>query len=251
MTELHCHILPGMDDGAKDVEMAIALLRKEKADGVTNIMFTSHFNYERISVEDYLEKRQRAFEKLLEALGEEANDFQFKLGAEVYFSPGLCDIEANKLCLGDTDYMLLEFPTTHRPHFIRETLYNLQNQGITPLIAHVERYSYAMDDFKLLYDWISAGAYAQINASSLLKNPKDAKMLLKLIQWGLVHVIATDTHSMDKRSPKMERAFRYIEEKLGKETAKQLRQNADEIFENIELDVREPHMPKKFLGVWR
>ena len=251
MTDLHCHILPGMDDGAKDIEVARQLLEKEKADGVTNIMFTSHFNYERTTVEEYLEKRQRAYETLLEGLGETAKDFHFKLGAEVFFSPGLCELEADKLCLGDTDYMLLEFPTTHKPHFIRETLYNLQSQGIVPLIAHVERYSYAMEDFKLLYDWVNAGAYAQINASSLLKNNKEAKLLLKLIDWELVHVIATVTHSMDKRSPKMARAFAHVEEKLGKKTVEQLKKNADEIFRNEELDVVEPHMPRKWLGVWR
>ncbi len=251
MTELHCHILPGMDDGAKDIETALQMLRKEKEDGVTNIMFTSHFNYERTTVEEYLERRQKAYDTLLKALGEEVKDFRFQLGAEVFFSPGLCELEAEKLCLGDTDYMLLEFPTTHRPHFIKETLYNLQSQGIVPLIAHVERYGYVMDDFKLLYDWVNAGAYAQINAGSLLKNNKEAKLLLKLIQWGLVHVIATDTHSMEKRSPKMARAFALVEDKLGSKTAAQIRKNADEIFRNEELDVIEPHMPRKILGLWR
>lgn len=251
MTDLHCHILPGMDDGAKDMDTALQLLRREKEDGVTNIMFTSHFNYERTTVEEYIQKRQKAYEKLIAALGEEAKEFHFKLGAEVFFSPGLCELDAEKLCLGDTDYMLLEFPTTHKPHFIKETLYNLQSQGITPLIAHVERYGYVMEDFKLLYDWVNAGAYAQINASSLLKNNKEAKLLLKLIGWDLVHVIATDTHSMDKRSPKMARAMELVEEKLGKKAAEQLRKNADEIFQNEELDVMEPHMPRKWMGVWR
>lgn len=251
MTDLHCHILPGMDDGAKDMDTALQLLRREKEDGVTNIMFTSHFNYERTTVEEYIQKRQKAYEKLIEVLGEEAKDFHFKLGAEVFFSPGLCELDAEMLCLGDTDYMLLEFPTTHKPHFIRETLYNLQSRGITPLIAHVERYGYVMEDFKLLYDWVNAGAYTQINASSLLKNNKEAKLLLKLIGWDLVHVIATDTHSMDKRSPKMARAMELVEEKLGKRATEQLKKNADEIFENKELDVVEPHMPRKWMGVWR
>jgi len=251
LTDLHCHILPGMDDGAKDIETSIQMLHKEKEDGVANIMFTSHFNYERTTVKEFLTKREKAFKTVCDALGEGEKDFTFKLGAEVFFSPGLCELEADKLCMGDTDYMLLEFPTSHKPHFIKETLYNLQAQGITPVIAHVERYGYVMEDLHILYDWISAGAYAQINAGSLLKNSKDAKLLLKLINWDLVHVIGTDAHSMDKRAPKMAKVFGFVEEKLGKKTADALRKNADDIFHNLELDVPEPHMPRKFLGVWR
>ena len=57
------------------------------------------------------------------------------LGAEVFFSPGLCELDTRALCMGDTAYLLLEFPTTHKPHFIRQTLYNLQQQGIVPLIC--------------------------------------------------------------------------------------------------------------------
>ena len=89
--------------------------------------------------------------------------FDFKLGAEVFFSPGLCELDTRALCMGDTAYLLLEFPTTHKPHFIRQTLYNLQQQGIVPLIAHIERYPYVLEDPTLLYDWVAAGAYAQIN----------------------------------------------------------------------------------------
>ena len=251
MTDLHCHILPGMDDGARDIETSVQLLHKEKEDGVVNIMFTSHFNYERTNVEYFQKKRENAFTELCDALGKEADDFQFKLGAEVFFSPGLCELEADKLCLGDTDYMLLEFPTSHKPHFIKETLYNLQSQGIIPLIAHVERYPYVIKDLSILHDWVAAGAYAQINAGSLLRNDKDAKLLLKMIEWNLVHVIATDTHSMDKRAPKMARAMALVEEKLGRETAERLKRNAGDVFENREIEAEEPRRPRKFLGKWR
>ena len=140
MTDLHCHILPGMDDGAKDTAVSLELLRREYEDGVRNIAFTSHFNSERTTVEAFTEKRQTAFEQLTAALEGQPMQFDFKLGAEVFFSPGLCELDTRALCMGDTAYLLLEFPTTHKPHFIRQTLYNLQQQGIVPLIAHIERY---------------------------------------------------------------------------------------------------------------
>ena len=140
MTDLHCHILPGIDDGAKDTAVSLELLRREYEDGVRNIAFTSHFNSERTTVEAFTAKRQAAFEQLTAALEGQPMQFDFKLGAEVFFSPGLCELDTRALCMGDTAYLLLEFPTTHKPHFIRQTLYQLQQQGIVPLIAHIERY---------------------------------------------------------------------------------------------------------------
>ena len=174
MTDLHCHILPGMDDGAKDTAVSLELLHREYEDGVRNIAFTSHFNSERTTVDAFTAKRQAAFEQLTAALEGQPMQFDFKLGAEVFFSPGLCELDTRALCMGDTAYLLLEFPTTHKPHFIRQTLYNLQQQGIVPLIAHIERYPYVLEDPTLLYDWVAAGAYAQINAGALLE-PKLCK----------------------------------------------------------------------------
>ena len=215
MTDLHCHILPGMDDGAKDTAVSLELLRREYEDGVRNIAFTSHFNSERTTVDAFTAKRQAAFEQLTAALEGQPMQFDFKLGAEVFFSPGLCELDTRALCMGDTAYLLLEFPTTHKPHFIRQTLYNLQQQGIVPLIAHIERYPYVLEDPTLLYDWVAAGAYAQINAGALLE-PKLCKKLCKFIQWGLVHVISTDTHSPDKRPPRMAQGVQQLEKLLGK-----------------------------------
>ena len=126
MTDLHCHILPGMDDGAKDTAVSLELLHREYEDGVRNIAFTSHFNSERTTVDAFTAKRQAAFEQLTAALEGQPMQFDFKLGAEVFFSPGLCELDTRALCMGDTAYLLLEFPTTHKPHFIRQTLYNLQ-----------------------------------------------------------------------------------------------------------------------------
>lgn len=153
MTDLHCHILPNIDDGAKDVSISLRLLEKEYADGVRNIAFTSHFNSEWTTPDAFLQKRAAAYETLTAALptGPEAMQFRFKLGCEVYFSPKLCELDAKALCIGDTSYMLVEFPTTHKPHFIRQTFALLQEQGVLPLIAHIERYPYVLEDPTLLY----------------------------------------------------------------------------------------------------
>ena len=118
-----------------------------------------------------------------------------------------------------------------------------------PLIAHIERYPYVLEDPTLLYDWVAAGAYAQINAGALLE-PNLCKKLCKFIQWGLVHVISTDTHSPDKRPPRMAQGVQQLEKLLGKETAARIVRNGDELFHDQELDAATLHQPKKFLGMW-
>ena len=102
----------------------------------------------------------------------------------------------------------------------------------------------------LLYNWVATGAYVQINAGALLDSPKLRRTLCKFISWQLVHVISTDTHSLDKRPPRMAEAAAVLEKELGRETASKLLQNGDALFDDEELDVFTPHRPKKFLNFW-
>lgn len=248
MTDLHCHILPGMDDGAKDAAESVELLRREHADGVRNIVLTSHFNCKYESVVSFLNRRQQAFEQLQEALGGADMGLQLKLGAEVYFSPELCDMDAESLCMEGTSYLLVEFPLTHRPHFICQTFRNLNNRGIYPIIAHVERYPFLMEDPAFLYELVASGAYAQVNTETLLKAGQ-VRQILQLMKWDLVHVIATDAHSLTKRPPQLEAALKVVENKLGVNMVRQICSNAVELFHDREPDIN-PHRPGQFLGRW-
>lgn len=248
MTDLHCHILPGMDDGAKDVEASLTLLKKEYEDGVRQIALTSHFNSHRISVEEFLAKRDASYGELKEAISHTTMDFVLKLGTEVFFSPQLCELDVSSLCMEGTPFMLIEFPVTHRPHFIRETFSALEQEGIYPIIAHVERYPYIMDHPQLLYELVAAGAYAQINAGALLRRGQ-TKQLCNFLKWELVHVISTDTHSMDKRPPQMAAAMKVIEGALGEGVAERIRCNGADLFWGKEPDIA-PRCPRKFLGRW-
>lgn len=247
MTDLHCHILPNIDDGAKNPEISLELLRCEQRDGVNQIALTSHFIPDKISISEYLQRRQRSFELLKQALASTTMQFQFKLGAEVYFSPDLADLDLRHLCLEGTDYLLIELSTRHRPYFLYETLQSIQAQGIIPLIAHIERYPYIMDDLTALYNLVDMGMYIQSNAGAVIQNPKQ---ILKLIRWNLVHVLSTDAHSIDKRPPNMAQAMQIIRKELGDEIAENLIVNGNDIFIGREPAYTEPHRPKKLLNHW-
>ena len=249
MTDLHCHILPGIDDGAGTCEDSLALLRMEARDGVQNIALTSHFKSDRTTVEEFLRNRSDAFDRLQEALAGQDLAFNFKLGSEVYYSPDLCEMDVEKLRMGGTAYMLVEFSTRHRPRFVEEAFRDFQNRGIIPIIAHVERYPYVLEDPSMLYQWVSAGAYAQVNAPTLLKKDKIARQMMKFIRWELVHVLSTDTHSVEQRPPLLRKAMDYVSQKMGEEMVARLEHNGDELFCDQELDSI-PHEPKKVLGLW-
>ena len=253
MTDLHCHILPQMDDGARDVETSIELLNVEKKQGVDKLIFTSHFNCNDESVDSYVTRRADAVREFISVCPPELiSCFKFKLGAEVYFSPELQNMDLAPLCFTDTGYLLLELPFTvsWRPQFLNETLYEISCSGITPIIAHVERYPYILDDLTQIYGWVEAGYLVQTNAATLMRGDKMSALMMKLIKWDLVQLVATDAHSLNRRPPNLEVALAAVSSKLGDATRSRLIKNGELVFNNYEIDV-DPYCPRKVLGTWK
>lgn len=245
MTDLHTHILPGMDDGPKDLSSAKALLEQERLQGVHNIALTSHFHCEMESVDGYLTRREAAFSELLKIV---PKDMTLKRGCEVFFTPELLSADPERLCLERTKYLLLELPILQKPAFVHEVLMGLSVRGITPVIAHAERYQYVRNDPTLLADWIDLGALIQVNAGSL--TGQGSGFVLKLIKWGLVHILASDAHSASHRPANLERGLEILQRKLGAEQAQLLEQNASAIFAGQSVPAPQTHRPKKVLGFW-
>lgn len=252
MTDLHCHMLPGMDDGAREETAAAEMVCKAYEQGVRRIALTSHFSAD-VPLEDYLTARADAFERLKYALRGHPpmEDLTFKLGAEVMYSPALAMIPAERLCLEGTDLLLLEFRSGELPYRVEDTLFSLQSKGIVPLLAHVERYSFAMDDPRWLYRWAAAGGYAQINAESLLRGGRSAALLDKLVQWDLVHVVSSDAHSCHRRPPNLAEGLRAVEKQLGREAAERLEENARLLFSGELPELCRLYEPKRIWGKWR
>ena len=214
LVDLHCHILPGIDDGARDLDMSMALIRKELQDGAAGIVFTPHFHYERITVEKFVEQRKAAFRQVSAAVRAEGLPLAAKLGAEVFYSTALPSLDLRKLAFADTNYILIEFPTTMQPPGIDETLYAIRAQGYTPILAHVERYPFVTEDPTLLYNWVSDGCLAQINATGLIRDGHTARWLHKLIEWNLVHLLSSDCHHPAKRPPNLKDGFDHLPPKV-------------------------------------
>lgn len=257
MTDLHCHILPGMDDGAKDIEASLGLLLMEKENGVDRIVFTPHYLCEKEGIASFLKRRDTSFNLLAEAW-EKAGDkekLSFSLGAEVKYSPALTEQgvkggSLRDLCFTGTSYMLLELPLTQKPAFLKEVVYDLQTEGITPVIAHVERCPYLLDDLTELNELAEMGLVIQTNANTVSAGDKVSAQMLKLIKWELVHVVSTDAHSLHRRPARLKAAYDVIANKLGEDILKKVSENGDRVFFGEDIITDSLHEPKKLLGRW-
>lgn len=251
MVDLHCHILPGIDDGAKSVEESIALINAEKRQRVKAVMFTPHFNFERTDIQSFCKARDRSIEILTSSQEFIDSEMSVKTGAEVYFSVRLNDEDLDPLCFSGTNYILIELPVTARPYGLTHTLRALLNKGYIPILAHVERYPYFAEDPTVLYDLVMQGCLAQTNAGAVLKNTEKSSIAMKYIKWELVQVISSDCHNMQKRPPNLKQAFAVIENKLGSQYTQWLVKNSIDIFNGRYVDLPVVKKPKKFFGVWR
>lgn len=224
MWDIHCHILPGVDDGAKDMEMAKALLRKEMEDGVQNIILTPHY-------------RRRMFEPEMsliystyEQLKQETRDWDIHLylGCEYHANMDMAeDLNAGKRpTLGGSRYVLCEFSNGDLASYITERTYQLLANGYIPVLAHIERYKALTKDFSLIDDLVERGCRMQVNAGSILGEDGffTRRFCKKLIDYDLLHFIGSDAHNLTDRTPRIGECAAYLEKKYGEEYAQQILQ---------------------------
>lgn len=247
MIDLHCHILPAIDDGAKNKEISLKMLAEQKRQGVKAITFTPHFNFNRIDVDRFVEVRQRSYESLMSDPQVSEMGIKFKLGCEVYFSTKLNETDLDPLCFEDSNYILIEFPTDQRPYGLKHTIVDILNRGYQPILAHVERYPYFTEDPEQLYNLIEKGCVAQINAGAVLQSDKAA---LRYIKWGMAQLICTDSHNVKNREPNLKEALRFVKKKYSEEYVDWFEKNARDVFKGRYVDEPMLKKPKKILGFW-
>lgn len=213
--DFHSHILPGIDDGAANIEMSLKLLNMLKADGVDVVVATPHLYLHRETAEEFIEKRRISAENLKEAVS--GKDLpEIVLGAEVYFSPALSEMPSDilkKLCVENTDYLLLELPYQNFSSSFLNLLSDFINySSCKTILAHIERYPEFFSGSDL-NELLSNGVLAQFNCDSLEKS-SDRRKTLKLIKNGFIQIMGTDAHHAEKRPPLFGDAEKIIRKKL-------------------------------------
>ena len=218
MVDIHCHIIPEVDDGARSWDVATEMCRVAAEDGIDHIVATPHANdeykYDRAAHEERLSR-------LREAAG---GSIQLSLGCDFHFSyDNIQDLHHHpeRYCIGNTRYLLVEFSDFSLPPNTDQTLRRIMSAGITPIITHPERNQILQRQPKLVLQWVGLGALVQVTANSLTGRwgptaKSNAELLAKR---GALHVLASDAHGVESRPPILSEARDAMEQLVGAKAA--------------------------------
>lgn len=206
IVDIHCHIIPGVDDGAKSYEQAYHMLDIAYEQGISDIIATPHHMPEGKNASPEVIRARVA--KLQEYADSQQYEMNIYTGNEIYFHGEAADLlEEGKICtLAATNYVLVEFSPMDDARYIRNSLAELQNMGYNPIIAHVERYmSLIQVPFERIEELRDMGILIQVNAGSITGffGKQSKAVAEKLLKKELVDFIGTDAHSDGGRAPKI------------------------------------------------
>lgn len=198
--DMHCHIIPGVDDGSESMEMSLEMIRMEIEQGVTDIMLTPHYFVDRTDIAVIMKR----YEELKKEVEKKELPVQLYLGGELFNSVDLVKNLKEKKAptLAGTSYILIEFMPSEPYHQIINSIKKLLYAGYIPIIAHVERYQDILNHIERVEELVNIGAFIQVNTNSFLKKNINS-FLFKLMDYDLIHMIGTDSHSPEWRAPQM------------------------------------------------
>jgi len=242
MVDVHCHILPGLDDGPAGIEESLAMAESAIDDGITHVVATPHCNSEYPF--DYPHV-QRLRERLQSEIGDR---LELATGCDFHLNPENLEAlrtDAARFCINQHDYLLVEFNEISIPPSIDDTLHSLQLKGLRPVITHPERNAILRRQPERLAKWARLGCYVQVTAGSLTGTfgPRAQEDSLCWIGRGFVHFVASDAHNMKGRPLQLRAAYEKVVERRGEAVAQALFQdNPLAAFEGRSLPY-EPEQP--------
>ncbi len=240
MVDLHCHILPGLDDGPGTMEESIAMAESAIADGITHVVATPHSNSKYFFDISYVRELR--------------DQLQAKIGGRLTIATG-CDFHLNPenleslrkeprhFCINQRDFLLVEFNEFSIPPAMDHTLHEIQLAGVQPVITHPERNRILRAHPERLKKWVHQGCFVQVTGGALTGgfgagSQQDA---LRWIDEGLIHFVASDAHNTRSRPLRLQLAYNVVVDRFGQEKARALFQdNPLAAFEGREL----PHVPE-------
>lgn len=220
MIDIHCHILPGIDDGSRSLQESLEMAKIAVSEGIDTMISTAHYHTELDYVKgEELKEAARSFNKELERQG---IDLKVLVGNELYYSSELMARidELDFFTLAGSRYVLIEFRPDQLPSDMGGIAYEFGIRDRIPIIAHIERYSQVAERPDMVKEFIEDGYLIQVNARSLRKSEdRVAKTARELFERRMVHFVATDSHRSDVRTPRIRDAYIEAIDLLGEETA--------------------------------
>jgi protein-tyrosine phosphatase len=239
MVDVHCHILPGIDDGAATSEESLAMAESAIADGITHVVATPHssnahkFDFARI---------RKSRDTLQEQVGDRLH---LATGCDFHLNPENLEAlraSAPQFCINQKDYLLVEFNEFSIPPSMDQTLHEIHLAGLRPIITHPERNGILRAQPERLKKWVRFGCFVQVTGGSITGRfgPGAQQDALRWIGAGFVHIVASDAHNTRTRPLRLQPAFDAVASQFGKEKAQALfQENPLAAFEGREL----PHVP--------
>jgi len=255
MIDVHCHILPDIDDGAESLEDALEMGRKAVQDGVTAIVATPHHRDGEFENDDARVRDQ--VERMKLELSAHGIPLRLLPGQEVRYYDGLLDDLERKrgvMTLNDSKYLLLEFPPQEVPSGILEAMHEFRVLGIVPIIAHPERNKEIAADPSLMERLVQAGALGQVTSQSLIGGfgNRVQTTALRLCRQNLIHLVASDAHGMRRRPYRMKEAYGLVKDVLGGNVVDYYRLNAQLVVEDGMIERMEPSTARrKWWNFWK
>ncbi|MGH9173190.1 MAG: tyrosine-protein phosphatase, partial [Vicinamibacterales bacterium] len=207
MIDLHTHILPGIDDGARDLDETLAMLEIAVADGIETIVATPHYDALDPAFPAVVQAR---LEEVRNLVNERNLPIVIASGYELMLTPELLarKVTARELALGGSRYILVELPVPFWPPYVRTGLLALREADLEVIIAHSERYEPVASDIEVAHELTEAGFLLQVNADSLagVGSRVAQRTARELVRRGLVSVLASDSHSPRRRAPRLRAA---------------------------------------------
>jgi len=221
LIDLHSHLLPGIDDGSKDLAMSLAMARAAAADGISTMACTPHilpgvYNNSGPAI-------RQAVARLAESIAQAGIPISLVTGADVHIAP---DLEAQlrdgrALTLNNSRYLLLEPPHHVLPPRLEDLIFGLQTAGYVPILTHPERLSWVEGRYDLIGRLVSSSVLMQITAGSVMgrfgRRPR--YWAERMLDEGLCHLLATDAHNTEQRAPRMADARDVVTQRLGDDEA--------------------------------
>ena len=240
MVDLHCHILPGLDDGPAEMDESVAMAESAIADGITHVVATPHANH---SFGFNYQRTRELRDELQEKVGDR---LKLATGCDFHLSPeNLLALRKDSapFCIHQKNYLLVELNQVSIPPSMDQTLHELQLAGLRPIITHPERNTLLRSRPEQFRGWIRQGCFAQVTGGALTGffGPSAQAVAESWIAGGLIHFVSSDAHGTRRRVLNLRPAFDAVLHKFGPETARALfEENPLAAFEGGEL----PHIPE-------
>lgn len=246
MIDMHSHILPNIDDGARSIEETLNLMKEAEEAGFEAIISTSHY------MEGYYETdtlEREVWIKLIYEKLQQDSELKLYLGNEIFLSENIISLleQGKASTINDTSYVLFEMPLNVEPFNLYNVMYEMMQYKIVPILAHPERYTFVQQDPELIYDLIEKGVLMQANYASIIGyyGKKAQMMVQKFLENNMIHFLGSDVHRANTIYPKIPQILTKIAEIVGEQKLEELTTiNPKLVLQNKRIDSEEPNKIK-------